>query len=985
MYKEYNEAYAHYSGIYGPHTAIFYLVGKFYELYDWQHKDTGLPGTSMLKVVDILGVQMSIRKEDGPEGTDGFFAGVPEQSLHKYAALLTRQGWTVVIYDQNKDAKGAVSSRTVSRILTPGTHVEAATSDSTYVAAIWLEEAVWGSIAAPSFALSAIDLTTGRIHTYEGAARGKQSSWAADDAIHFFQVYAPRECTLWWRGSSISMPTTDTFRLQFGLHCGIHVEQATKDRQGGFETPLVREDFLKRSIRCPSLLSTRHALQLNGYVMTERCLCALLQRLEDMYPSGIQKFFPPSRWSPSNSLFLGNQALVQLNMITAREEDSVLALFGKTQTPFGKRAMRNRLLYPHADPVVLNQHYREIQVFDALEKRDMVERLLSQTGDLPRLHRRIVGGDVSAAHVLQLDQTYTCAQQIAWILEGTELSYKGSPIKRIHENFGSVFSVEKARSASDTSFCFQPGISSVVDTVETQIAGLYAILQGIAAKVSSWSGLAAPLKIDYKEREAPTLLLTKAAATAVSKALKEGSPFVGLTLVQKKASAYLEIPELGTTWSQILLKKFQLSAAVKVALIPLCDTLSTENLLAWDSLESWLSLVDVSYTIWKTSKALGYVCPTLVEGTSQLSIKDLRHPLIELQATRTEYVKHSVELNEKAVGWLVYGMNASGKSSLMKAVGIAVLLAQAGCYVPASSFCFAPFKSLFTRILNTDNLWAGLSSFAVEMTELREILQRADESSLVLGDELCSGTESISATALVGAGLHHLHSKDVKFIFATHLHGLLSVVDLPKLLVWHLKVRYDPATDILVYERRLTPGPGSSLYGLEVARAMNLPEEILGAAIKIRNKLLDTASVQDAPKSAWNSSVQRRECEVCKDPILSHLEVHHIQPREAVVDGKNRDGTNQNDLKNLIVVCSKCHDAVHASTLHIGSVVQTSEGPIRTISVSESQPTKDEDRQAIHDYLLKYPKCSPKRAIFDMEQQGIKVSHAMLRSIRNKL
>ena len=193
------------------------------------------------------------------------------------------------------------------------------------------------------------------------------------------------------------------------------------------------------------------------------------------------------------------------------------------------------------------------------------------------------------------------------------------------------------------------------------------------------------------------------------------------------------------------------------------------------------------------------------------------------------YVQHSVKLDQDTNSWLVYGMNASGKSTLMKATGIAILLAQAGSYVPALRLRFRPFRAIYTRILNHDNLFAGLSSFAVEMSELRDILRQADERSLVLGDEMCSGTESLSAMSLVAAGIEWLSAKRAKFIFATHLHDLPSLIDCSalKLKVWHLRVEYDPVSQKLIYDRTLMPGSGSSLYGLEVANAMDLPLELL--------------------------------------------------------------------------------------------------------------------------------------------------------------
>jgi DNA mismatch repair protein MutS len=305
-----------------------------------------------------------------------------------------------------------------------------------------------------------------------------------------------------------------------------------------------------------------------------------------------------------------------------------------------------------------------------------------------------------------------------------------------------------------------------------------------------------------------------------------------------------------------------------------------------------------------------------------------------------------------------------------------------------------PFRSLFTRILNTDNLWAGLSSFAVEMTELREILENADPFSLVLGDELCSGTESVSATAIVGAGLKWLHDRGAKFIFATHLHGLLDIPfvgQLANLKVWHLKVRYDPVIDALIYERTLTPGSGSSLYGLEVARAMNLPDEVLAMAMTIRRGLLGIVNDAEAPVSKWNGSVTRKECEKCGETFVRDLEVHHIRERaEAGPNGRFADGTAQDHIRNLATLCMKCHDDIHAGLASLGPIVQTTKGSVRldddSISDSASVPRSKwsmEQTMCIREYLKTYPNVQPKRAVFDLKEKGIEISATSLRAFRN--
>ena len=131
------------------------------------------------------------------------------------------------------------------------------------------------------------------------------------------------------------------------------------------------------------------------------------------------------------------------------------------------------------------------------------------------------------------------------------------------------------------------------------------------------------------------------------------------------------------------------------------------------------------------------------------------------------YVPNDIELgiDTKQNGMLLYGTNAVGKSSLIRSIGICVIMAQAGLFVPCSEFIYKPYKSIFTRILGNDNLFKGLSTFAVEMSELRTILNNATENSLVLGDELCSGTETTSATSIFMAGVIQLHNRESSFIF----------------------------------------------------------------------------------------------------------------------------------------------------------------------------------------------------------------------------
>ena len=137
-----------------------------------------------------------------------------------------------------------------------------------------------------------------------------------------------------------------------------------------------------------------------------------------------------------------------------------------------------------------------------------------------------------------------------------------------------------------------------------------------------------------------------------------------------------------------------------------------------------------------------------------------------------------------------------------------------------------------------DDLFRGLSTFAVEMLEFKAILKYADRKTLILGDELCSGTETTSAISIFLAGINYLYSSSSKFIFATHFHEIVDydeIVTKEKLSLKHMTVQYNQEEDKLVYERKLMPGPGTNMYGLEECKALHLPEQFLKEAHHLIN------------------------------------------------------------------------------------------------------------------------------------------------------
>lgn len=286
-------------------------------------------------------------------------------------------------------------------------------------------------------------------------------------------------------------------------------------------------------------------------------------------------------------------------------------------------------------------------------------------------------------------------------------------------------------------------------------------------------------------------------------------------------------------------------------------------------------------------------------------------------------------------GWLLYGTNAVGKTSLIRSVGIAIIMAQAGFFVPCSSFVFRPYRAIYTRILGNDNLFKGMSTFDVEMSELRGILRDADKWSLVLGDELCSGTEIESALSIFVASLEHLMRVGCTFLFATHFHEIVYYSEVEEMMdldrykrgilgLKHLTVHYDAEQGKLIYDRRLKEGPGSALYGLEVCKSLHMPVDFIDRTYELRTKYghfhrRDCGGLMtrlDDDVSTYNSRKIRGRCERCRCVIGE--EIHHIY-QQKMADERGfittEDGRvfHKNHKANLMSLCKKCHLLEHHS------------------------------------------------------------------------
>ena len=977
----YRKFYEIYSKKYGPNTCILLLVGKFYEVYDLIDPATGNPHTSMKRAVEIMNIALKEKPAYGPNREMGLWSGFPEQSLHKFAAPLTALGWTVVVVDQVKDSvSDQVIDRIPTRILSPGTHYETASQERMSVAAVFCDGS--GQSAA-----AVLDITTGEVFSF----RTKDFY----DIQHMLQVYCVKETVL--VEPSVSMRPSVHNQIP-GL-----VHQIPYNPKDNFDSPYMRIEYLCKMFRIKSLLPTRTVLRIapEHSEITERVLCVLLRFVEDHFPQHVDRLASHEPYCPDEHMRLSNNILEQLSIITTNGQKSVLNLLQLTHSAIGRRAMRERILRPVTNRAELEKRWEQVGFLtESPETPQQAARDIKGLYDLPRLHYKFAEASMKSLDVLQCAHSYSASACLIQNLHNTPLACPEALEQHIAEfrrQFRNLFDEEKAQAKENGGF-----VGFLTPMAGPQTCKLEAKIQEIQETWNSkWQEFCKNIKIPfdsfYLEQkgdgefvwEGPRTYLKTIQGAAYA---DKGHGLTGLQVeVKKSGPITLSCKELFVFCDSIRSSLRDLATVLQRELQPVCDTL-------WETVRpfqnewfEWLGRVDCSCALAAAAKQYGWCRPAIAE--EGLEVRGLRHPLLETAETRMEYVKHDVALGSSGPnGWLIYGVNASGKSSLMKAVGISVVLAQAGSFVPADSMRISPYDAAFSRIWSHDNLWAGLSSFAVEVGELRDILAQSTGRSLVLGDEVCSGTESMSATALVASTLEHLDAKGCHFIFATHLHDLMKVPKLfprPGIAVWHLQVQRTPEGK-LIYDRTLQPGSGSCTYGLEVARAMGIPFTLLERAHEIRRALGGEAAITDAPKSSWNPAICRQACEICGAAVVKDLEVHHIVRR---ADGGG------NNLRNLVVLCERCHDKHHSGELDVGELRQTSEGLARSIAssvaaseeksltaakphASKSKATwTGEQMESIRAAVKKYTGRPLTRICLALEEEGIRITPTQLRRV----
>jgi DNA mismatch repair protein MutS len=931
FYKEAKEAY-------GEKIIVLMQVGKFFEMYDILDSDTNTSPTNLREAASML--EITVSETPLQDKKVKLFAGFPEQSVKKYERIIIKQGFRGVFITQEKQGT-KVTKREVSNIVSAGTFtdVEEDVKDR------WL----WSFFCEVSetdylFHSAAINCSTGQIILGNTTVSARNEHFQADEIYLALSTYEPSEVIIWFDSQGFDADISEQFiRESFHLSPAIslHIRKhiALKGAAKREEDILIRAFAKERALLFNQLdLARKPELR--------SVLAHLLAFVEEHNPALIMSLQMPTDFQASNHVRLGNHMLEQIGMISSVPQECYFHFFNNgIKTACGRRALRLRLLQPIKDVAILRQRVKVIEGWQKgpLEAKQKVIHGLKKVYDIERLYRKLNLKSISVGDVWKLLSSIFSIHEI---VEGAAAcSYSANSALNIKE-IESRWSLERLEACGSLGNGFgsthpwKLGYLLEQDTYEQQWNSVKkeadSLLDSFKTIVPDGLQIVALPDAPFSFTATKTRCDKAAKAFTFRVEDNHGTFYVRGPIIDELNKKALVIQR---SWMLDYTQAWNQEIAHLIQILEMQFPILLEI----------ISTIDVDLTLAIKGEEYGYCLPVYLEGnTSGFSARGLRHGILERIRKEVSYIPHDIALgltDESVIassenGVLLFGVNSSGKSSLMKAIGLATLMAQAGCPVPATSFSIVPFSSIFTRILGNDNLWAGMSSFVVEMTEFRSILQYADSHSLVLGDELCAGTETASAAALVAAGLECLIEKDACFFFATHLHELHRFPELEtrRGLKWlHLHVEYNQETGSLIYNRQMQEGSGSMMYGLEVCRALRMPSNFLEKATEFRRRIsgLKAEGALGSPISRYNSSVIRNACEICKTQGSFELEVHHLVPQKVAKKnrGKIAPGVSMNQKSNLVVLCEKCHTNHHKGVLNIEGWKDTSSGRILSYTI----------------------------------------------------
>lgn len=958
---------------YGEQTVLLLQVGSFFEIYGLLDKDTKeISGITPIKEISQICNLNIAEKKLAYDGYSVVMCGYRDYCNEKYLQKITEGEYTAIVYVQEKNGKEV--TRKLQGIHSPGTYVSFETDVNPQITnnimCIWFDLIKSTQTTTYQqrliYGVSVINIFTGESFLFEYDCPYLMNPTTFDELERCISIFSPSEVLF------IS-PFQQKDIQKIVQYSGIKTQMIHYISSVDPSREKIQNCLKQKYIT--HILSTFFGedtynihYEFGEYTIATQSFCYLLNFVKEHDPNLVRKIHIPKFNNSSDRMVLANHTLAQLNIICENSGkqygnvSSVLSFLNKCMTSMGRRMFQYQITNPTFDHKWLQNEYNMISYMKSIPNfSDIIgelRRQLQSIKDIEKNCRQIVLKKIYPASLYHLYKSIDIIRQIHDSLvshpkineylcpDGFDPS-KICPqiLAFLDENLD----IEKCRGISSIQTflenIIQPGISKELDDCISQIiihkAAFYNIRDYLSVllrrelKIKEGDEY---IKIHETEKSGKSLQITAKRAASLRLVLADerklkpiakisgGEQFFDFVLDDIKfikasaSSEEIHSPLIKDLNHIILKNEEKMCQLIGEVYLQIIQKLESQFFQQIENLCKYTAKLDVLQSKSYVADRYNYCCPILdaTERPSFLSFKEIRHVLIEQINQNEIYVTNDLDIGgelDQKQGMLLFGTNAVGKTSFIRAIGIAVIMAQSGMFVPCTEFRYKPYRSIFSRILSNDNLFKGLSTFAVEMSELRVILKMADQYSLILGDELASGTETESALSIFAAALTDLDRKKCTYMFATHFHEITEfeeIKNMGSLGLKHLAVRYDREHDCLVYDRKLKDGQGDRIYGLEVCMSLALPKEIMDMAFEFRNKYFSKTSGELSHKtSQYNAKKIRGICEICDSEPAT--EIHHLIPQMDADSNGFIGSFHKNTKANLASICEKCHHKLHHS------------------------------------------------------------------------
>jgi DNA mismatch repair protein MutS len=562
---------------------------------------------------------------------------------------------------------------------------------------------------------------------------------------------------------------------------------------------------------------------------------ALVSYLQEVRPSGLDHLRPPRVERTGRFMHLDDMTRRNLELVTPLRPEgggTLLEVLDRTETAMGGRLLRRRVLRPLVEVEEIRARHDAVGelVEDGERRRELRDRL-SRVRDLERLAGKVSTARIDPREMLALGSSLEVLPEVVEaagearsgrleeVLEGIDL------LEDVREEIEDAIDPEAPQALKDGGV-IRDGHSEELDELRTTRQEAVDHIAALQERERERTGIGS-LKVGFNKVFGYYIEVTKANLDRVPDDYHRKQTLTN-------AERYFT-PEL-KEWEEKVVGAEERIEELELRLFRELRERLAARVERVQATAGRVAELDVLATLAEVAARNDYVRPEVGEGF-RLEIRGGRHPVVERMMPREDFIPNDVVLDRDGRVMVLTGPNMSGKSTVLRQVGLVVLLAQMGAFVPADAAEVGLCDRIFTRVGASDNLVRGQSTFMVEMTETATILNAATERSLVLLDEIGRGTSTYDGVSIAWAVTEHIHDElGARTVFATHYHELVELADrLEGVTAWNVAVR--ETGDDIVFLRRLEPGGCDRSYGVHVARLAGVPRPVIDRARTVLHEL----------------------------------------------------------------------------------------------------------------------------------------------------